>query len=130
MLGITDCLLSGTTTVNDIGLVHGTDALAQAVLDSGIRGTLGHCLMDSGDTVPRNLKQSTPEALQLAEQVTWSKESDRITASLCPRFILSCSEDLWRGCLDIHYRHGYPIHTHLLESPEEFQMVHAALGRG
>ncbi len=128
MLGAADCLLSGTTTIQDIGLVHQMESIFRAISDSGLRAVAGKCLMDRGFGP---LEQAADQALDEAEQLirTWQGHDDRITGAVCPRFILSCSRDLWEGAVELAERVGAPLHTHLLEHPQEEMEVRAALGQ-
>jgi cytosine/adenosine deaminase-related metal-dependent hydrolase len=47
--------------------------------------------------------------------------------SLAPRFILSCSEDLWRAVAALSKQRGLLVHTHISESPNEGREVEAAV---
>ena len=54
LLGAAECLLGGTTTVQEIGLGPGIEGLMEAIVDSGLRAQAGMCLMDEGtDLLPR-----------------------------------------------------------------------------
>lgn len=131
MLGIADCLASGTTTIQDIGLVHHTSAMLEAVRDTGLRAIAGKCLMDVGEGVPPGLAESTDDAISGARALVdaWHGAAHgRITMSVCPRFILSCSERLWSEAVSLAADAGLPLHTHLLEHPQEEAEVEAALG--
>src|SRR4051795_12828871 len=48
-LATTELLLSGTTSVLTMETVHDTDAIFEAAAESGIRATIGKCMMDSDD---------------------------------------------------------------------------------
>jgi cytosine/adenosine deaminase-related metal-dependent hydrolase len=131
LLGAAECLLSGTTTVQEIGLVRGMNGVFRAIHDSGIRAVAGKCLMDSGEGVPAPLREEPRAALDEAEALlaAWTGAGrGRITGALCPRFILSCSPDLWERTTAAADRLGIPVHTHLLESEQEEAAVRAALG--
>ncbi len=133
MLGAADCLLSGTTTVQDIGIVRGMEGVFRAVRDSGLRAVAGKCLMDAGEGVPPALLEDTGSALEEAEALhaKWhGAAGGRITGALCPRFVLSCSRALWEGTVERARRLGAPVHTHLLESRREEAEVRAVLGTG
>jgi len=126
LLGAAECLLSGTTTVQDIGLGPGAHGLLSAIRKSGLRGLAGLCLMDSGDGMPATLAGDTDtvlaETASLGEEVEgWS--GGRVGYLLNPRFILSCSDELWRGIRQLASDKGWPIHTHALEQKEESQAV-------
>src|SRR5712672_1298958 len=63
-LGITELLASGTTTVLTMETVHDTDVVFETAAESGIRATIGKCMMDldagaAGNTVPRRLQETT-----------------------------------------------------------------------
>lgn len=126
LLGAAECLLSGTTTVQDIGLGPGAPGLLSALRESGLRGLAGVCLMDSGEGMPATLAGDTDtvlaETVALGEQVDgWTE--DRIAYLLNPRFILSCSDELWRGIRQLASERGWPIHTHALEQKDESRAV-------
>ena len=133
MLGIADCLSSGTTTIGEMGLSRHMDAIFQAIEDSGIRAVAGKCLMDAAPGVPDELVDDPVDAIAQAEALidAWHGTDDgRIVGSVCPRFILSCSEAMWRGTVELASRRGVGVHTHLLEHPDEEDEVVAALGVG
>jgi cytosine/adenosine deaminase-related metal-dependent hydrolase len=131
MLGAAECLATGTTTIHDIGLVRHADAIFESIHDSGLRAVAGKCLMDVGVGVPGGLAEDTDDALAEARTLydRWEGAADgRITTAICPRFILSCSERLWEGAVELCTQLSLPMHTHLLEHPREEQEVAEALG--
>lgn len=126
LLGAAECLLSGTTTVQDIGLGPGSHGLLKAVRESGLRGLVGMCLMDSGDGMPEGLAWDSDRVLaetsELGDEVgSW--QDGRVAYVLNPRFILSCSDELWSGIRQMAEDRGWPIHTHALEQMEETEAV-------
>jgi len=131
LLGAADCLLAGTTTVQDIGIVKEMEGLYRGIRDSGLRAAAGKCLMDSGEGAPPELIEEPAEALEETRELhrRWHGAArGRITTVLCPRFILSCSDSLWERTVATADALQLPIHTHLLESPEEAEAVRAAVG--
>lgn len=131
LLGAAECLLSGTTTVQDIGLGPGARGLLHALVDSGLRAVAGLCLMDSGDGLPAGLKQETDAALAATEELgnRFDGAADgRLRYALNPRFILSCSDTLWEGIRELSARWGWPVHTHALEQEDETEAVRALKG--
>lgn len=129
LLGAAECLLSGTTTVQDIGLGPGAAGLLQAIAESGLRAVAGMCLMDDGDGLPAGLASPTERALAATEALGSRFDGaaeGRLRYVLNPRFILSCSDALWRGVRELHERRGWPVHTHALEQQEETMAVRAA----
>lgn len=129
--GALDCLLGGTTTIQDMGLVRHTDALVRAIKDVGLRAIVGPCLMDAGEAVPAPLLQDPDRALADTEAFArrWAHDGE-IRPAVCPRFILSCTSDSWRGAAELATRLGLPVHTHLLEHRDEEAEVRSTLGRG
>ncbi len=128
LLGAAECLLGGTTMVQDIGIGPGARGYLKALVESRIRGLAGKCLMDSGDGLPAALAEDTDATLAEAERL--GDEFDgagggRLGYVVNPRFILSCSDELWRGVLDLAQRRSWPIHTHALEQREESDLVRA-----
>lgn len=131
MLGAADCLRSGTTTVQEIGLVTHMEGVFEGIRDSGLRAIAGKCLMDTGLGVPETLLEDPAEAVaEFREQYgRWHGALDgRVELSLCPRFILSCSEALWVAAVEAARDLDLPMHTHLLEHPREEEEVKEVLG--
>ena len=52
LLGAAECLLGGTTTIQDIGIGPGMRGLLDGIAASGLRAFAGLCLMDSGESLP------------------------------------------------------------------------------
>lgn len=131
LLGAAECLLSGTTTIQDIGIGPGARGLLKALADSGLRAFAGPCLMDSGVTLPAGLRQETDRALADAEALASAFDRSaggRLRFALNPRFILTCSDPLWEGIRDLSLRHGWPVHTHALEQQDETVAVRQLKG--
>jgi len=130
-LGACELLAGGVTCVNDMGTVHHTDVLGETLAETGLRAIFGPALMDQGEGVPARLLEGSGRALEqalaLARRLRAS-DSGRLSVSLAPRFILSCSERLWRDVTDASREHGLLVHTHLAESPIEGGEVKAAVG--
>lgn len=133
LLGAAECLLSGTTTVQDIGIGPGARGLLAALADSRLRAIAGKCLMDEGEGMPAALCE--PADRLLAEAETLAAElaaagggRGRLRYALNPRFILSCSDALWQGIGELSARRGWPIHTHGLEQLAETEFVRSLKG--
>src|SRR6185369_8216589 len=97
LLGAAECLLGGTTTIQDIGIGPGAKGLLDALVDSRLRAFAGQCLMDSGDGMPAVMRPATDQVLAetvaLGERFEGAAEG-RLRYVLNPRFILSCSDPL------------------------------------
>ena len=63
LLGIHELLSTGTTCILDMGTVRHTDVIFDAVRASGIRASVGKCLMDHPTTTPESLREPTRNAL-------------------------------------------------------------------
>ena len=126
--GAAECLLSGTTTVQDIGIGPGARGYLQAMADSHLRGLAGKCLMDLGDGMPPALAEETEATLSETEALGDEfdgRHDGRLHYAINPRFILSCSDALWNGARQLAERRGWPIHTHALEHRHETDLVRA-----
>jgi cytosine/adenosine deaminase-related metal-dependent hydrolase len=129
-LGLLEGLASGVTCVNDMGTVRHTEALGASLEESGVRAVFGKALMDQGEGVPATLRERTRDALEGALAVAkrfHRAAAGRLSVSLAPRFILSCSEALWRDVSAASREHGLLVHTHIAESPTEGREVEAAV---
>ncbi|MBI3539899.1 MAG: amidohydrolase family protein, partial [Candidatus Eisenbacteria bacterium] len=130
-LGLCELIAGGVTCINDMGTVRHTETIGAQLEASGIRAVFGKALMDQGDGVPPALiespKRALDDALALAGRFDGAA-AGRLRVALAPRFILSCSEGLWRDVADAAAERGLVVHTHLAESPSEGREVSAAVG--
>jgi cytosine/adenosine deaminase-related metal-dependent hydrolase len=62
-LATTELLASGTTSVLTMETVHDTDVVFEAVAESGLRATIGKCMMDFDAQVPARLQEDTQRSL-------------------------------------------------------------------
>ena len=130
-LGLLEAMRAGTTAILDMGTVGGHDAVMDACLRSGIRAIGGKTMMDTGEGVPKGLRESTRASLAESERLarTWKgKGGGRLGYAYAPRFILSCSERLVRGAVERAAEDGSLVHTHAAEHPGEREAVRKALG--
>ncbi len=129
-LGLVELVAGGVTTINDMGTSRHTDALAEVYAESGIRAVFGKALMDQGEGLPAALRESARDALEsaLALAGRWhGAAGGRLAVALAPRFILSCSEGLWRDVAAAAAERGLLVHTHIAEAPSEAREVRAAV---
>jgi len=129
-LGLAELIAGGVTCINDMGTVRHTEVIGAALEASGIRAVFGKALMDQGEGVPGALLDSAraaiDEALALAKRFHGAA-AGRLSVSLAPRFILSCSDALWREVSAEAASRGLIVHTHIAESPGEAHEVRAAV---
>lgn len=130
LLGAAECLLSGTTTIQDIGIGRGAGGYMKAVRDSRLRALAGKCLMDSGEGLPAVLAEDTDQALAATEDLgdEFDGAAGRLRYAINPRFILTCSDALWQGARELAERRSWPVHTHALEQREETELVRSLKG--
>lgn len=130
-LGLAELVAGGVTCVNDMGTVRHTDAIGAVLQESGIRAVFGKALMDSGEGVPPGLREPARAAIDSAAAIAgrWhGAAGGRLRVSVAPRFILSCSEGLWRDAVALSEERGLVLHTHLAEAPSEGAAVEAVTG--
>lgn len=131
-LGLAEMLLSGTTTILDMGTVHAHDVVFEAMRESGIRGASGKTMMDAGDGVPKKLRETTKASLAESERLcdAWhGRDEGRLRYAFAPRFVLSCTGKLMKGAAELARAKGALVHTHVAEHAEERAAVKKALGR-
>lgn len=119
-LALAELIKSGTTCILDMGTVHHTDAIGEAVRDAGIRAFIGKAMMDHGDAIPAGLRERTQDSLAEAEALCkrWSGQADgRIGYAFCPRFAHSCTTELLEGVAALCRQYsGAIMHTHSSET--------------
>ena len=131
-LGLLDLLTTGTTTILDMGTTHGGDVIAEELVASGIRARFGQTMMDGGDGVAKELRETTSASLDASARLamTWNEAAEgRIGYAYAPRFAVSCTRDLLEAVSDITRRLGLLIHTHSNENVAERALIEAATGQ-
>ncbi len=131
LLGLGELIRSGTTTILDMETVHHTDAAFRAIESSGMRAISGKVMMDHGTEVPLPLQEETGRSLQESVDLLekWNGAANgRIHYAFCPRFVVSCTEELLVGVRDLSARYGVRVHTHASENRDEIALVEAERG--
>lgn len=127
-LGLAELLLGGTTTILDMGNGTNQDVIFSEMAASGIRGFSGKVMMDQGS---QPYKEATEVSLTESERLIgkWhGAENGRLHYALAPRFVPSCSLDLWQGVKALSDQYGLIIHTHSSENRKEWQLVKETTG--
>jgi 5-methylthioadenosine/S-adenosylhomocysteine deaminase len=130
-LATTELLAGGTTSVLTMETVHDTDVVFEAVAESGMRATIGKCMMDSSLEVPLRLQEDTRRSIDesVALRRRWHGASNgRLRAAFAPRFAISCSRELLEAVAALSSDHDAIVHTHASESPEEIRIVREISG--
>src|SRR3954452_24819103 len=130
-LATTELLCSGTTSVLTMETVHDTDVVFEAVAESGLRATIGKCMMDLDAQVPTRLREETRRSIDesLAIRTRWDGAANgRLHAAFAPRFAVSCTRELLEAVAGLSRQHHALVHTHASESREEIAIVQQATG--
>jgi 5-methylthioadenosine/S-adenosylhomocysteine deaminase len=130
-LAIFELLSSGTTTVLTMETVHDTDVVFEVAAQSGIRATIGKCLMDSAAEAPSRLQETANTSLDesRALRARWhGTEGGRLQAAYAPRFAVSCSRDLLEAVAGLSAGADALVHTHASESRDEIAIVRELSG--
>jgi cytosine/adenosine deaminase-related metal-dependent hydrolase len=131
LLGIGELIRSGTTTILDMETVHYTDSAFRAIEESGLRALSGKVMMDHGTEVPLALQEDTESSLQQSVDLLerWHGAANgRIQYAFCPRFVVSCTEELLIGVRDLSEQYKVKVHTHASENVDEIALVEAERG--
>src|SRR2546430_11644097 len=131
-LGMAELIKGGTTCALTMETVRHTEEVLRVVDESGFRATVGKCMMDKGDDVPRALHEETAasirESVALIEQ--WhGRGGGRIRCCFAPRFAISCTRELLSEVSELARKHKVMIHTHSSENKNECEIVEAETGR-
>jgi len=133
-LACLELLKSGTTSILTMETVHDTEVVIEAAAETGIRATIGKCMMDeTTPDAPARLREdgrgSLEGSLALHRQYHGSA-SGRVRVAFAPRFALSCSRELLEAVADTSERQGMLVHTHASEQRAEIALVQRVTGRG
>ena len=130
-LATTELLCSGTTSVLTMETVHDTDVVFEAVAESGLRATIGKCMMDFDAQAPKRLQEETRQSIDesVAIRTRWDGAANgRLHAAFAPRFAVSCSRELLEAVAGLSAQHHALVHTHASESREEIAIVQRNTG--
>jgi 5-methylthioadenosine/S-adenosylhomocysteine deaminase len=130
-LASAELLLSGTTTILTMETVHDTDAVFEALAESGIRAVVGKCMMDADSEAPARLREPTAASIDesLALMQRWDGAANgRLRGAFAPRFAVSCSRELLEAVGHLSQRDGVLVHTHASENRDEVELVRRLSG--
>lgn len=120
-LACVEMIRSGTTRFWD--MYWQPEATAQAVIDSGMRATIGAPLFD----VDGNRESLQQSALQSIEALS-DLDHPRIEPALAPHAIYTVSEDSLRWIAELASERNLPLHIHLAETEQEVSDCEEAHG--
>jgi 5-methylthioadenosine/S-adenosylhomocysteine deaminase len=126
-----ELLRTGTTCVLTMETVHDTDVVFETLAATGMRATVGKCMMDSPDGVPPRLREDMRGSIDesLALRARWhGAAGGRLRAAFAPRFAVSCSRDLLEAVGHLALSHQALVHTHASENRDEVAVVRERSG--
>ena len=130
-LAAAELLSSGTTTVLTMETVHDTDVVFEAIAASGLRATIGKCMMDFDAQVPKRLQEQTRASIDESVGIRrrWDGAANgRLRAAFAPRFAVSCSRALLEEVARLSESDRVLVHTHASESRDEIAIVRSMSG--
>jgi 5-methylthioadenosine/S-adenosylhomocysteine deaminase len=130
-LAAAELLRSGTTCVLTMETVHDTDVVFETLAATGLRATVGKCMMDSDREVPARLRERTRHSIDesLALIKRWHGAANgRLRAAFAPRFAISCSRELLEAVAALSASEHLLVHTHASENQEEVEIVRRLSG--
>ena len=130
-LAAAELLRSGTTSVLTMETVHETDVVFETLAETGLRATVGKCMMDSDADVPRRLQEETRASIDesLALKKRWHGAANgRLRAAFAPRFAVSCSRELLEAVAALSASEQALVHTHASENRDEVEFVRRLSG--
>ena len=130
-LAAAELLSSGTTTVLTMETVHDTDVVFEEIAASGLRATIGKCMMDFDAQVPKRLQEETRASIDesVAIRRRWDGAANgRLRAAFAPRFAVSCSRELLEAVASLSAADRALVHTHASESRDEIAIVRSMSG--
>lgn len=129
-VGLLEMQLLGTTAILDMGTVRFTDVIFEEVKKSRMRYYGGKCLMDMKET-SGPLYEATAVSLKEQEELIkrWHKNTPLIEYAICPRFAISCTDDMLSESVRVQKNSNVLIHTHASESEDEVALVQKRTGK-
>ncbi len=125
---------SGTTCFNEIGGYH-VDALAQAAIDTGVRGILNRStrdIADQGAPLPEKLFENLETNLRegAAAVDKWNNAADgRLKCWFSLRYVFNVSDELCRSIKTLADARGVGIHAHAAAVEGENEAIVERFGK-
>lgn len=115
MLSVLEMIKTGTTCFND--MYFGWKGSIPAIIESGIRGVYGRCLMGNMD------RASMDRVSDFKEMYEKYKDNSLIRFSIAPHALYTCNREYLKLCNDMADEYKLPIHIHLSENKDEVKNV-------
>jgi len=133
IMALKEIINSGTTAVLDMGTVWEQEIIFEIIDHIGFRYTGGKAMMDKVDEAPVRLRETTSNSIEKSTQLIerfHGKNDGLMNYAFCPRFLLSCSDDLLKEVRQLSDKERIIIHTHGSEHPEEVEFIKQRTGFG
>ena len=115
MLSLLEMIKSGSTCFND--MYFGWKGSIPAIIESGIRGIYGRCLMGDMD------EGGMTRVNDFKEMYDKYKNNKLIRFSIAPHALYTCSMDYLKMCSGMASEYKLPMHIHLSENMNEVSTV-------
>jgi 5-methylthioadenosine/S-adenosylhomocysteine deaminase len=130
-LAVAELIKGGTTCALTMETVRHTEEVLRVVEETGLRATVGKCMMDAGADVPAPLLEETEssisESLKLIEE--WhGRAGGRVRCCFAPRFAVSCTRSMLERVAQLAHERRLIVHTHASENLTEIEMVRQETG--
>ncbi len=111
-LGIIELIQSGCTMFTD--MYFEPQSTAQAVIEGGIRGSIGVTLFGALEENKARVEESEKTLSPYLAQA-----EGRLTLNVAPHAIYTCTQETYQYAADWARQHGRVFHTHLSETKKE-----------
>ncbi len=130
-IGLLEMQLLGTTAILDMGTVRNTHILLDEAAHSQMRYWGGKCLMDLPE-YSGPLFEKTEVSLRETEELIgdWHQKTELMNYALCPRFAVSCTDEIMEAASSLQKSHNLVIHTHASENLDEIAIIRERTGLG
>ena len=116
LLSLAEMIKSGTTQISD--MYFHTDAIAHAVGEARIRGTLSYGIV--ADRLDQHGKDEISKAREVVQNYQ-NASGGRIKTAISPHAIYTCGPDVWKAATELAREEHVPLHIHLCETRSEVE---------
>ena len=128
LLGCAELIRSGVTSFLSMETTRHTQAVFEAVAETGLMGVISQCYMDESSGCPAlavNLEDSLAESDVILQK--WGRH-DLLRLAIAPRFALGCEERSLQEAALYARERGLRLHTHASEQIPEIEEVRRRTG--